>query len=219
MIHFLVRRKYAGCWKAYFRISRHCFHSYCWTAQISSAFQSETFLQGNNWLTIEILIVKVWCLTFFANTQFSATKYKTILKVNLSFSFQFFPLRGEYTWQPVEMYSSVSCPYHEEFHLDCFERGSSHNFRLITRRVRQSHEKKMKGLFFHTKKSFPHDRQQYKVEVLKKKTQMHICTYSALVMVNSRRSLNTIFTSIVLCASERHVKIISKACENVVADT
>ena len=77
---------------------------------------------------------------------------------------------------------------------------------------------KNERFFFHTKKSSPHDRQQYKAEVLKKPRCIFART-QALVMVKSRRSLNTIFTPIVLCASERHVKIISKACENVVADT
>ena len=76
----------------------------------------------------------------------------------------------------------------------------------------------MKVFFFHTKKSSPHDRQQYKAKALKKPRCIFART-QALVMVKYRRSLNTIFTPIVLCASERHVKIISKACENVVADT
>ena len=62
--------------------------------------------------------------------------------------------------------------------------------------------------FFHTKKSFPHDRQQLPGGL--KKTGRTSTRTQALVMVKSRGSLNTIFTPItqVLRASKRHVKII-----------
>ena len=50
----------------------------------------------------------------------------------------------------------------------------------------------MTGLFSHTKKSFPNDRQP---EVLKKPRRISART-QALVMVKSRRSLNSIFTPI-----------------------
>ena len=94
-----------------------------------------------------------------------------------------------------------------------------HNFSLIMRWVRQSREKKMTGSFFHTKKSFPHDRQQYAAEVLKKPRRTS-ARAQALVMVKCRGSLNTIFTPIaqVLRASKRHVKIIWKASKNVIID-
>ena len=54
MIYFLVRWKYVSeGYNAYFRISEHCFHSYCWTAHISIAFENETFLHGNKCLALK----------------------------------------------------------------------------------------------------------------------------------------------------------------------
>ena len=102
----------------YFRILENCFHSYCWKAHISIAFEDETFLQGNNWLFIKILIVKVWCLTFSLRCQHIHSqplhRRKTILKVILGFCFYFVfsTERRTYIKTRWNVKFCLKCPYH-----------------------------------------------------------------------------------------------------------